>query len=142
MAELLGRPGVSVAAKNAAGQTPIHLAALRGDSADCLELLLSADGADPNCADSAGVTPLMCAASVASKAGVEALLAKGADKGAAARDGATACTAAARAIAGFGVLAGECALLLKTDKTDPSDVEAIARVRRFLAWTSARATLF
>lgn len=40
---------------NERGETPLHLAAIKGDVTAVNQLL--SDGADPNCADFAGVCP-------------------------------------------------------------------------------------
>ena len=65
-------PARGASARDSAGNTPLHLAALRGD-ADALDRLLAA-GADPNALNEAGATPLHYA--VASERMVAALLAR------------------------------------------------------------------
>lgn len=59
------------------GWSPLTRAALEEQTAAITALL--AGGANPDYADSAGTTPLMCAAEVCHPAGVSALLAGGAD---------------------------------------------------------------
>lgn len=100
--ELLLRAGVSVAAADAAGATALHYGA--GSAASLAALLRR--GADINCRDKTGVTPLMRAAGVGASASVRLLLAAGADV--------TAVDAAGRTAQAYGAAAagiGDSSLL-------------------------------
>ncbi|XP_077436733.1 BRCA1-associated RING domain protein 1 [Vanacampus margaritifer] len=73
----MGRPGSpTVVKKNRKGETPLHLAAIKGDVEGVKELLNQ--GADPNLKDNAGWTPLHEACNLGHLVAVEALLSGGA----------------------------------------------------------------
>ena len=76
-ARLLLEHGAQVDARDAAGDTPLDLAARRG-AAGVIEVLLAAHAA-PDAADARGVTPLMLAVAVEGRAAVELLLQNGAN---------------------------------------------------------------
>ena len=76
--ELLLARGADAEAKDAYGQTPLHVTTLIGYTSAAAERLL-ARGADPDARDEAGATPLHVAVIKRQKALAELLLARGAD---------------------------------------------------------------
>ncbi len=70
--------GLAVDARDAAGDTPLHLAVQGDDAVARVDVLLAA-GADAGARNTAGLTPLHAAALVGAVAVVERLLAAGAD---------------------------------------------------------------
>lgn len=91
MAQLLAHPEVKPDAENAAGETPLMMAALRGEVASMKSLIEK--GAKVN---RSGWTPLHYAASGPSLAALELLLERGADVEAPSPNGTTAVMMAAR----------------------------------------------
>jgi hypothetical protein len=88
---------IDVDATNAAGWTPLMVAAAERDSAGVVKSLI-ADGANVNFADEQGITPLMVAADRSNAEVVELLMDAGADIHARSDDGSTALMKAAGAL--------------------------------------------
>ncbi len=90
------RAGANPNAANLAGQTPLHWASQRGQSAEILESLIQA-GAEVDAANLLGFTPLMLAAQHGKTAVAQTLIEAGADLNATNAQGATAATLATNA---------------------------------------------